>query len=64
MSYAKQKSSTVETTPKTSKEIITLVRKLRWAVMDEEAERLLKELEPRSAEDPAEGVLPTRLETD
>jgi len=64
MSYKQQKSSAVETTPKTSKEIITLVRKLRWAGMDEEAERLLKELEPRSAEDAAEGVLPTRLETD
>ena len=44
---------------------MTRVRKLRWAGMDEEAERLLEELEPRSAEDTiTEGVLPTRLETD
>jgi len=64
MAYEQQNSSVVETTPKTSKEIIARVRKLRWAGMDAEAERLLKELETRSAEDEAEGVLPTRVETD
>jgi hypothetical protein len=64
MSYEQQNLSVVETTPKTSKEIIARVRKLRWAGMDAEAERLLKELETRSAEDAAEGVLPTRVETD
>jgi hypothetical protein len=65
MSYEQQKSSAAEAKPITSKEIITRIRKLRWAGMDEEAERLLKELEPRSLEGAAaEGVLPTRLETD
>jgi hypothetical protein len=48
-----------------SKEIIARVRKLRWAGMDDEAERLLKELEQQLATDLAgESVLPTRLETD
>jgi hypothetical protein len=48
-----------------SKEIIARVRKLRWAGMDDEAERLLKELEQQLARDLAgESVLPTRLETD
>ena len=64
MSYEQQKSA-AEPKPRTSKEINTRVRKLRWAGMDEEAERLLEQLEPRPAEDAiAEGVLPTRLETD
>jgi hypothetical protein len=65
MSYEQQKSSVAETKPRTSKEIITRVRKLRWAGMDDEAERLLEELDPQSADDAtAEGVLPTRVETD
>ena len=50
---------------RTSKEIITRVRKLRWAGMDEEAEELLKELEPQPGSSaPAQSVIPTRLETD
>jgi hypothetical protein len=65
MSNEQQKSSAIEVNPRASKDIVARVRKLRWAGMDEEAERLLKELEPRSAGDAAaEGVLPTRLETD
>jgi hypothetical protein len=48
-----------------SNEAIKLIRKLRWAGMDEEAERLLKELKMRrGAGVAAESVLPTRLETD
>jgi len=64
MPHEQQNRSVVETTPKTSKEIIARVRKLRWAGMDQEAELLLKELESRSEEDVVEGVLPTRVETD
>ncbi|MDE2284308.1 MAG: hypothetical protein KGK33_06810, partial [Hyphomicrobiales bacterium] len=40
------------------------LRKLRWAGMDDEAERLLKELKPLPTEEKAESVLPTRVETD
>ena len=64
MSGLQEKSSTVEAEQKTSKEIITRIRKLRWAGMDDEAERLLKELKPRPPDVAMEGVLPTRVETD
>ena len=64
MSDLQQKSSTVEAEQKTSKEIITCIRKLRWAGMDDEAERLLKELKARPPDVEMEGVLPTRVETD
>ena len=64
MSYEQQKSSAVEAEQETSKETIRRIRKLRWAGMDDEAERLLKELTPRPAHLEVEGVLPTRIETD
>ncbi|MBV1696881.1 MAG: hypothetical protein KGQ47_00895 [Hyphomicrobiales bacterium] len=64
MSDAKQKSLAVKTERETSKEIISRIRKLRWAGMDDEAERLLKELKPLPTEEKAESVLPTRVETD
>ena len=61
MSNEQQKSSK----QRTSLEIITRVRKLRWAGMDEEAEQLLKEPEPQpAASAAAQSVIPTRLETD
>ena len=53
-----------EAEQRTSKEIIGRIRKLRWAGMDDEAEKLLKELKPSPAHVETEGVLPTRLETD
>jgi hypothetical protein len=64
MSDLQEKSSTVEAEQKASKEIITRIRKLRWAGMDDEAERLLKELKARPPDVEMEGVLPTRVETD
>jgi hypothetical protein len=65
MSNEPQKSSDMDSMQRTSKEIITRVRKLRWAGMDEEAEQLLKELEPQpAASAAAQSVVPTRLETD
>ena len=65
MANERQKFSNIDTKQRTSKEIITRVRKLRWAGMDEEAEQLLKELEPQpAASAAAQSVLPTRLETD
>ena len=64
MSDLQQKSSTVEAEQKASKEIITRIRKLRWAGMDDEAERLLKELKALPPDVEMEGVLPTRVETD
>jgi hypothetical protein len=64
MSDLQEKSSTVEAEQKTSKEIIIRIRKLRWAGMDDEAERLLKELKARPPDVEMEGVLPTRVETD
>ena len=65
MSNEPQKSSDMDGKQRTSKEIITRVRKLRWAGMDEEAEQLLKELEPQpAASAAAQSVVPTRLETD
>ena len=64
MSYQQQKSSSVQAERENSKEIIRRIRKLRWAGMDDEAERLLKELKPRPDDMEAEGVLPTRVETD
>jgi len=64
MSDVQQKLSAVEAEKETSKEIITRIRKLRWAGMDDQAERLLKELKLRPANAEAESVLPTRVETD
>ena len=64
MSHEQQKSSAVEAGQETSKDTVRRIRKLRWAGMDDEAERLLKELKPRPADVEAEGVLPTRVETD
>ena len=64
MLHEQQKSSTVEAEQETSKETIRRIRKLRWAGMDDEAERLLKELKPWPADEEAEGVVPTRVETD
>jgi len=65
MPNQQQKLTNSRPKQKTPKEIIARVRKLRWAGMDDEAERLLKELEPQSAgEVTAESVLPTRVETD
>jgi len=65
MSHEQQKSLNVEATSRTSEEIVTRVRKLRWAGMDEEAERLLQDLERQPARRViTESVLPTRLETD
>ena len=46
------------------KETIRRIRKLRWAGMDDEAERLLQELKPWPPDVEVEAVLPTRLETD
>jgi hypothetical protein len=47
----------------TSSELLKLVQKLRWAGMDEEAERLLKKL--KQGQTPPHGsVVPTRTETD
>jgi len=65
MSSEPQKSSDMDSMQRTFKEIITRVRKLRWAGMDEEAEQLLEELEPQpAASAAAQSVIPTRLETD
>ena len=64
MSDVQQKLSAVEAEQETSKEIITRIRKLRWAGMDDQAEQLLKELKPRPANVETESVLPTRVETD
>ena len=65
MSDEQEKSSDVEAAQMTAKEIIMRVRKLRWAGMDDEAERLLKDLEqPLAPNATAESVLPTRVETD
>ena len=44
-------------------ELIKLIRKLRWAGMDKEAERLLKELQSERGE-AAESVIATPRETD
>lgn len=46
-----------------SDELIKLIRKLRWAGMDKEAERLLKELKREHGE-AAESVIATPRETD
>ena len=64
MSYEQQKSSGLEAERVASEETIRRIRKLRWAGMDDEAEQLLKELKPRPVDVEAEGVLPTRVETD
>jgi phage shock protein A len=47
----------------TSSELIRLVHKLRWAGMEEEAERLLKKWEHRQAR-AEESVVATPTETD
>lgn len=62
MSHERQKSSAIEADR--SKETIRRIRKLRWAGMDDEAERLLQELKPWPPDVEVEAVLPTRLETD
>jgi hypothetical protein len=50
-------------TERTTKDLLELVHKLRWAGMEEEAERLLKSL--RHAETPAQDkVVATPSETD
>ena len=64
MSDDRQKTLTTEGEQEISKETIRRIRKLRWAGMDNEVERLLKELKPRPADVEMEAVLPTRLETD
>ena len=64
MSAVQQKSLALEAERETSKEIIARIRKLRWAGMDDEAERLVKKLKPQPADVKAESVLPTRVETD
>jgi hypothetical protein len=49
-------------TERTSKELLKLVHKLRWAGMEEEAERLLKKL--KHGETPRESTIATPTETD
>jgi hypothetical protein len=48
-------------TPTASSEIVMLIRKLRWAGLEEKAEQLEKELEQRAV---IESVVPTQNETD
>ena len=46
----------------TSSELLKLVHKLRWAGMEDEAERLLKKL--KHGQTPDDSVVPTPTETD
>jgi hypothetical protein len=64
MSDERQNTLTTKGEPEFSKDTIKRIRKLRWAGMDDEVERLLRDLKPRPADVEAEAVLPTRLETD
>jgi hypothetical protein len=48
-------------TPTASSEIVMLIRKLRWAGLEEKAEQLEKELEQSAVTD---GVVPIQNETD
>ena len=51
------------TKSRSKKELLKLVHKLRWAGMDEEAERLLKKLK-QGQTPPHDSVVPTPTETD
>jgi hypothetical protein len=52
-----------DTCASASNELVKLIRKLRWIGMEEEAERMLKDLTRRRAT-AADGVLATLGETD
>jgi len=53
----------LDTSASASNELVKLIRKLRWIGMEEEAERMMKELTQRRAT-AADSVLATPGETD